>query len=145
MLDTSVRAETPAEEIKLGQTYTVNRTGEAEAHQGNGRSEAPENGFILENKGTPASAVVYKTVEGRKSPIYVSPDGPIKPGVVTLTPRSTCKIWVAGETENTIFVTRYESNPCEIDLTGLRSVEIDYANGKWIRMTENKRSDGLVN
>lgn len=61
---------------------------------------APRSGFRFNNEADGAAAVLFKSIDGRPSPIYINRHGPMPRGVSeTLVPKRTVAVWFGKQWE----------------------------------------------
>ncbi|WYZ35825.1 hypothetical protein EsH8_X_000472 [Colletotrichum jinshuiense] len=94
--------------------------------------DAPESGFLFLNETSSASAVIYKTVNGVETPVYVSHFGPLPAGKEFLTPRLQAAVWFQVAAETGAMIDNHETPIKVVDFTEATSHEIEYeASGVW--------------
>ena len=109
--------------IKFGQTYGIDSSW-ADSKPSPDK-DVDVASFRFRNK-TIASAVVYKIVNGNKTPVYISAAGPLPPGTEDLTPRPKCRLWFSAKHDTRAMISKFAGEPCDIDLTGKTLEEVWY-------------------
>src|SRR5512140_2005521 len=95
------------------------------------RPRATQDGFLFNNK-TISSCVVYKKIQGRSAPVYISADGPLPPGKEPLIPKPKCKVWFSSKYDGSSMVSSSLRDAKEIDLTGNTAADVWYTErGLW--------------
>jgi hypothetical protein len=115
--------------IELGQTYTY----PADRTDGLVNPGGPENAITFVNKAQKAAAVIYKKVQGKFSPIYISKDSPLEPGTETLIPVAKVCVWFSADAETGSMISSYSTNPLVVDMTASKKATCSY-DGNWTRI-----------
>jgi len=126
--ETFVASTTP-ETIQYGQTYIL--PADWTDKRANNDPSAPKDGFRFHNLVT-ASAIVYKLIGGRPTPVYISPY-PLPPGHDDLTPKPIAKVWFSKRSKQGSMISNYGSDAFEVDMSGASpKATIAYdSNGAW--------------
>jgi hypothetical protein len=90
--------------------------------------DAPKAGFLFVND-TVSSCVVYKKVNGKPAPVYLSAGGPLPPGREALVPKSKCKVWFSSAHETSSMVSVFAGRFKEVDFTGTTEASVWYTSG----------------
>ncbi|KAI5924913.1 hypothetical protein F4810DRAFT_661944, partial [Camillea tinctor] len=94
--------------------------------------DAPEAGFLFINHTPAASAVVYKKINGKFNPIYISAAGPLPPGREALLPKASVAVWFQVAYETGTMVSHFDTSKIVVDFTGKKSHTVQYdVNGEW--------------
>ncbi|KAF5656803.1 hypothetical protein FHETE_10777 [Fusarium heterosporum] len=123
-----LNSATDLTDIQPGQSYTL------PANWTNGvvnpDSTSPAGGFKFINKTNGAGAIVYKRINGKPSPIYLSPYAPLPPGTEDLTPVSKVTVWFSRDVQPGTMISRIDTQSMEVDLSGRTQIELGY-DGSW--------------
>ena len=96
------------------------------------KPDAPSQGFRFVNEARGAGAVVYKQVNGRNVPFYVSVDAPLPPGSEELTPIPKCAVWLQRGAQSETLIRGFQGNSQIIDFSGRNNARVKYgADGNW--------------
>lgn len=95
---------------------------------------APEDGFLLKNKDTPAAAVVAKMINGKTTPYYISPvllPPAGRLGGSKLIPTPTVAVWFQMDVDNGTMIESDESDLYIIELQGTTAKATFNEDGFW--------------
>lgn len=120
---------TKPQAIEFGQAFRIDDTWVTQP--ANPDKAAPKAGFVFVND-TISSCVVYKKVNGRPAPVYLSAAGPLPPGQELLVPKAKCKVWFSSAHETSSMVSTFAGRAKEVDFTGQTEVSVWYTSeGLW--------------
>ncbi|KAK3319433.1 hypothetical protein B0H66DRAFT_624249 [Apodospora peruviana] len=128
-----VTPETDPQPIEFGQSFSVDDSWTTQPASPDERAPRGD-GFLFKNHTRAAACVAYKVVQGRSTPVYISPDGPLPRGQEFLVPRPKCKVWFSlwHGTESMVASKSFAGEDKEVDLTGNPNAEVWYTeSGRW--------------
>ena len=98
---------------------------------------APDNGFLFRTT-PPAAVVLYQTVQGRSTPIYITPESLLPPrSTESLIPLDSVAIWFQRDGRTATMIDSASVNPFVVPMT-TRTMTAEYnAEGKWIITSES--------
>lgn len=117
---------TKPQSIEFGQSYAIDDTWTTKPV--NPDKQAPKKGFLFNND-TIASCVVYKIIQGKSTPVYISAGGPLPPGQEVLIPKAKCKVWFSSVHSTASMISNFTGRAKEVDLTGQTEVSVWYTGG----------------
>ena len=97
---------------------------------------APAGGFIFRNT-PPAAAVLYQVVNGKSTPVYITPESVLPPNAVeTLTPQTSVAVWFQRDVEIRYMFDQASVTPFVVPMT-TPNMTVHYNEaGQWVVMTE---------
>jgi hypothetical protein len=106
-------AATNAESIRLGQSYTLTPDWEGSVNEG-----GPRDGIRFNNQADRASAIVYRTINGSRAPIYFSSHQLPQGSSQEIKPVNRVAVWFQRDGKTGTMIDGPGQQSIEIDMSG---------------------------
>ncbi|KAJ4256817.1 hypothetical protein NW762_008913 [Fusarium torreyae] len=104
---------TDIDSIRLGQTYTLTPDWQGSINDG-----GPQGGIRFNNQADRASPIVYRTINGRKTPIYFGSMQLPRGGSQEIKPNNKVAVWFQRDGQSGTMIDGIHGQSIEIDMSG---------------------------